>query len=299
MFEVMRPVIKVLHLAGQFTKPDLIPTETQDGVTLHAYYGDMINGLEFTADARTPNAQRMVQAYSQAGATLNLLRAFANAGYADLHRVHTWNIDFMESSPQGERYRAYCDRLTESLDFMAACGLNSETTPQMRETEIFTCHDAVLLPYEQALTHQHEDGYFDNSAHMLCVGSYARDPGHAHVEFLRGVSNPIGILCDKDLSPEALLRLLDALNPENEPGRITLICGMGESRAELALPPLIRAVHREGREILWVTDPMSGNTIESPSGYKTRMFDRILSEIGIQLAIHAAEGSYRVAYFSS
>src|SRR5438094_590829 len=226
------PVVKVGRLAGQFAKPRSSDTETQNGVTLPSYRGDIINGLEFEAAAREPDPQRMVQAYSQSAATLNLLRAFAQGGYADLHRVHAWNQDFVESSPQGERYRALADRLTETLDFMAACGLNSETTPQIRETEFYTSHEALFLSYEEALTRidSTTGDWYDCSAHLVWLGDRTKQLDGAHVEFLRGIKNPVGMKCGPTTEPDDVLRLIDRLNPDNEPGRLTLITRMGADK---------------------------------------------------------------------
>ncbi|MGA2089374.1 MAG: 3-deoxy-7-phosphoheptulonate synthase class II, partial [Stellaceae bacterium] len=218
------PVVKVARMAGQFAKPRSADTETQNGVSLPAYRGDIVNGMEFTAAARLPDPARMVQAYSQSAATLNLLRAFAQGGYADLHRVHSWTQGFVAGSPAGERYQELADRLTETLDFMAACGLTSETAPQIRETDLFTSHEALLLPYEQALTRidSTSGDWYDCSAHMLWIGDRTRQADGAHVEFMRGVKNPIGLKCGPSLAADDLLHLIDILNPEDEPGRLTL-----------------------------------------------------------------------------
>jgi 3-deoxy-7-phosphoheptulonate synthase len=288
------PVVKVGRLAGQFAKPRSSEIETQNGVTLPSYRGDIINSLEFDAAAREPDPQRMVQAYSQSAATLNLLRAFAQGGYADLHRVHTWNQDFVAASPQGERYRALADRLTETLDFMEACGLTSETTPQIRETEFYTCHEGLFLSYEEALTRidSTTGDWYDCSAHLVWIGDRTRQVDGAHVEFMRGIKNPIGMKCGPTLAPDDLLRLIDRLNPENEPGRLTLITRMGSDKVEGKLPALLRAVKREGREVVWCIDPMHGNRITLSNGYNTRPFNRILDEVHAAFAIHAAEGTY-------
>src|SRR6516165_1147197 len=288
------PVVKVSRMAGQFAKPRSADTETQGGVTLPSYRGDIINGMEFSAEGRRPDPKRMIQAYSQAAATLNLLRAFAQGGYADLHRVHAWNQDFVADSPQGERYRALADRLTETLNFMEACGLTSETTPQIRETEFYTSHEALFLSYEEALTRidSTTGDWYDCSANLVWLGDRTRQVEGAHAEFLRGIENPIGMKCGPTLEPDDLLRLIDRLNPENEPGRLTLITRMGSDKVEEKLPPLIRAVRREGREVVWCCDPMHGNTITSSNGFKTRVFGRILDEVHGAFAIHAAEGSY-------
>ncbi len=288
------PVVKVGRMAGQFAKPRSSETETQNGVTLPSYRGDIINGLDFAAAAREPDPQRMVQAYSQSAATLNLLRAFAQGGYADLHRVHAWNQDFVADSPQGERYRALADRLTETLDFMAACGLTSETTPQIRETEFYTSHEALFLAYEEALTRVDSTtgDWYDCSAHLVWLGDRTRQVDAAHAEFLAGIKNPVGMKCGPSLEPDDLLRLIDKLNPANEPGRLTLITRMGADKVAARLPPLIRAVQREGRQVVWCIDPMHGNTITSSTGYKTRVFDRILDEVHGAFAVHAAEGTH-------
>jgi 3-deoxy-7-phosphoheptulonate synthase len=288
------PVVKVSRMAGQFAKPRSADTETQNGVTLPAYRGDIINGMEFTAAARKPEPARMMRAYSQSAATLNLLRAFAQGGYADLHRVHSWTQGFVAGSPAGARYQELADRLTETLDFMAACGLTSETTPQIRETDLFTSHEALLLPYEQALTRidSTSGDWYDCSAHMLWIGDRTRDAGGAHVEFLRGVKNPIGLKCGPSLSADDLLNLIDILNPEDEPGRLTLIVRMGADKVEAKLPPLIRAVKKSGRKVAWACDPMHGNTITSKTGYKTRAVDQVLKEVKGFFAAHESEGSY-------
>ncbi len=288
------PVVKVSRMAGQFAKPRTADTETENGVTLPAYRGDIVNGMDFDPASRTPDPQRMLRAYSQAAATLNLLRAFAQGGYADLHRVHSWNQGFVASSPAGARYQEMADRLSETLDFMAAVGLTSETTPQIRETDFYTSHEALLLSYEEALTRIDSTSgeWYDCSAHMLWVGDRTRQPDGAHAEFLRGVKNPIGLKCGPTLETTELLRLIDRLNPENEPGRLTLIARMGAEKVEAKLPPLIRAVTREGRKVVWCCDPMHGNTIISSTGYKTRQVDRILAEVRAFFAVHEAEGSY-------
>ncbi len=288
------PVVKIARMAGQFAKPRSADTETIAGVTLPSYRGDIINGWEFTPEARIPDPQRMIQAFSQSAATLNLLRAFAQGGYADLHRVHSWTKGFVADSPEGERYEELANRLTETLDFMAACGLTSETTPQIRETELFTSHEALLLQYEQALTRVDSTSgdWYDVSAHMLWIGDRTRQPDGSHVEFLRGVKNPIGLKCGPTMPVDDLLRLIDILNPEDEPGRLTLIARMGADKVGDKLPGLIRAVKKAGRNVLWCCDPMHGNTITSANGYKTRAVDAILREVKGFFAVHEAEGTY-------
>ncbi|MCC7276592.1 MAG: 3-deoxy-7-phosphoheptulonate synthase class II [Alphaproteobacteria bacterium] len=288
------PVVKVGRLAGQFAKPRSSDTEEIGGVSLPSYRGDNVNSIEFTPEARRPDPERMIRAYSQSAATLNLLRAFAQGGYADLHQVHRWNLGFVERSPLGERYRELADRLTETLDFMAACGLTSETTPQIRETDFFTSHEALLLPYEQALTRidSTSGDWYDVSAHLVWIGDRTRQPDGAHVEFMRGIRNPIGMKVGPSMDTDELIRLCDILNPENEPGRLTLIARMGHDKVGQKLPGIVRAVKREGRAVVWSCDPMHGNTIKSDSGYKTRPFDRILSEVRTFFAVHQAEGSH-------
>jgi 3-deoxy-7-phosphoheptulonate synthase len=288
------PVVKVGRMAGQFAKPRSSDVEVQNDVSLPSYRGDIINGAEFTPEARRPDPQRMIQCFSQSAATLNLLRAFAQGGYADLHRVHAWNQGFVANSPQGEHYRELADRLTETLDFMAACGLTSETTREIRETDFFTSHEALLLPYEQAMTRVDSTSgdWYDCSAHLVWIGDRTRQLDGAHVEFMRGIKNPIGMKCGPSLDPADLLRLIDRLNPANEAGRLLLIARMGADKVESKLAPLIRAVAREGRKVVWCCDPMHGNTVTSSNGYKTRVFDRILAEVKGYFAVHEAEGTY-------
>ena len=288
------PVVKVGRMAGQFVKPRSDDFETKDGVSLPSYRGDMVNAMEFTEEARTPDPQRWLQAYSQSAATLNLLRAFAQGGFSDLHRVHRWNLGFVEQSPQGEKYRELADRIAETLGFMEACGLTSETTPQIRETDFFTSHEALLLNYEQALTRIDSltGEWYDCSAHLVWVGERTRQPDGAQVEFLRGIKNPVGLKAGPTIEPDELLQLIDILSPENEPGRLVIICRMGADKVAARLPSLIRAVEREGRKVVWACDPMHGNTVKSSSGYKTRHVDKILSEVLSFFAIHQAEGTH-------
>jgi len=288
------PVVKVGRLAGQFAKPRSSSTETQNGIALESYRGDIINDLAFTEESRTPNPERMITAYTQAAATLNLLRGFASGGFANLQDVHKWNLDFVGDSNQGTRYAALADRLTETLDFMAACGITAETMPQLKETDFYTSHEALLLPYEQALTRiEDETGeWYDCSAHMLWIGDRTRQTDGAHVEFLRGVNNPIGIKCGPSLPADELITLLDILNPLNIPGRIVLITRMGADKVQEGLPPLVRAVKTEGRSVVWSCDPMHGNTVKSNSGYKTRAFDRVMQEVTNFFAVHLAEGTH-------
>ncbi|HZH26827.1 MAG TPA: 3-deoxy-7-phosphoheptulonate synthase class II [Azospirillaceae bacterium] len=288
------PVVKVGRMAGQFAKPRSADTETVGDATLPTYRGDIINGFEFTPEARKPDPERMERAYNQSAATLNLLRAFAQGGYADLHQVHKWTLGFVERSPQGARYEDLAQRLDETLAFMAACGITAETTPQIRETEFFTSHEALLLPYEQALTRVDSTSgdWYDVSGHMLWIGDRTRQPDGAHVEFLRGVKNPLGLKVGPTTDPDELIRLIDILNPANEPGRLTLIARMGADQAAEKLPPLVRRVKREGRMVVWSCDPMHGNTVKSSSGYKTRPFERVVREVERFFAVHQAEGTH-------
>ena len=288
------PVVKVGRMAGQFAKPRSGDTETIDGVTLPSYRGDMVNAMEFTSEARIPNPGRLERAYNQAAATLNLLRAFAQGGYADLHKVHQWNLSFVADSASGERYRDLADRLDETLAFMAACGVTSNTTPQIRETDFFTSHEALLLNYEQALTRVDSTSgdWYDTSAHMLWVGDRTRQLDGAHLEFMRGIANPVGVKVGPTMQSDELIRLIDLLNPEDEAGRLTLIVRMGVDKVERELPPLIQAVQREGRTVVWACDPMHANTIKSSNGYKTRPVDQILEEVRGFFAVHKAEGSH-------
>jgi 3-deoxy-7-phosphoheptulonate synthase len=286
------PVVKLGRMAGQFAKPRSSETETRDGVTLPSYRGDIINGPEFTAEARTPDPARMETAYMQSAATLNLLRAFATGGYADLHQVHRWNLGFVANSPLADRYQDLATRIDESLRFLSACGMGD--IPQVRETEFYTSHESLLLPYEQALTRidSTTGDWYACSAHFLWIGDRTRQPDGAHVEFLRGVKNPIGLKVGPTMTAEELLRLTDILNPANEPGRLTLISRMGAEKVGTLLPPLIRALARAGRQVVWLCDPMHGNTVKAANDYKTRSFDAILSEVRAFFDIHAAEGTY-------
>lgn len=288
------PVIKVGRMAGQFAKPRSADTETIDGVELPSYRGDIINGIEFDAAARVPDPERQIAAYRQAASTLNLLRAFAKGGYADLTEVHRWNQGFIADSPQGARYEDMANQINEAMDFMAACGITSVTAPQMGMVDFYTSHEALLLGYEQALTRLDSTSgeYYGTSAHMLWIGDRTRQPDGAHVEFLSGVKNPLGLKCGPSLDPDELITLLDKLNPENEPGRITLIARFGHENVEAHLPGLIRKVTAEGRKVVWSCDPMHGNTIKASNGYKTRPVDRILTEVQRFMAVHQAEGTH-------
>ena len=288
------PVVKVGRMAGQFAKPRSAPMEAQGGVELPSYRGDNINGPEFTAAARRPDPARLEQAYAQSAATLNLLRAFAQGGYADLHQVHRWNLGFVVNSPQSARYEDMANRISETLDFMEACGVTGETTPTLRTTDFYTSHEALLLPFEQALTRidSTTGDWYDCSAHLLWCGDRTRAPGGAHVEFLRGIGNPIAFKAGPSLKPDEMLRLVSTLNPENEPGRLTVICRFGAGKVGEHLPGLLRAARREGCKLVWSCDPMHGNTIKSGSGFKTRPFDRILAEVREFFGIMRSEGTH-------
>lgn len=288
------PIVKVGRMAGQFAKPRSADMEEIDGVSLPSYRGDIVNDIGFEESARIPDPERQKRAYMQAAATLNLLRAFAQGGYANLHQVHKWNLDFVARTPWADRYMRVAERIGEALAFMEACGISPETVPQLKGTEFYTSHEALLLGYEEAMTRQDSltGDWVDTSAHMLWIGDRTRFEGSAHVEFLRGVINPIGLKCGPSLKPDDLLRLIDALNPRNEAGRLTLISRFGADKVEDHLPSLIRAVEREGRKVIWSCDPMHGNTVKSSSGYKTRPFDRILSEVRQVFDVHRAEGTF-------
>lgn len=292
-FAGSQPVVKVGRIAGQFAKPRSSGEETKDGVTLPSYRGDIINGIEFDEKSRIPDPARQTMAYRQSAATLNLLRAFAQGGYASLENVHRWMLGFVSDSPQGAAYGALANRITETMDFMRAVGITSETNYALRETDFYTSHEALLLGYEQALTRVDSTSgdWYATSGHMIWIGDRTRQPDHAHVEYCRGIKNPLGLKCGPSLDPDGLLRLIDILNPENEPGRLTLIARFGYDKVEEHLPKLARAVAREGRKVVWSCDPMHGNTITA-AGYKTRPFDRILREVESFFSVHRAEGTH-------
>ncbi|MDE1174169.1 MAG: 3-deoxy-7-phosphoheptulonate synthase class II [Parvibaculaceae bacterium] len=293
-FAAALPVVKVGRIAGQFAKPRSSPEETIGNVTLPSYLGDNINGIEFDESVRVPDPERLLRAYSQSASTLNLIRAFAQGGYADLDFVHRWNLGFVSDSPEGARYEEFANRISEALDFMRACGIEPKSTPQLHTTEFYTSHEALLLGFEQAMTRVDSTtgDWYDTSAHMLWIGDRTRQADHGHVEFLRGVKNPLGLKCGPSLEPDDLLRLTDILNPKNEPGRLTLIGRFGAGNVEKHLPQLIRAIEREGKKVVWSCDPMHGNTIKSSTGYKTRPVDRVLAEVQSFLAVHRAEGTH-------
>ncbi|MDD7804785.1 MAG: 3-deoxy-7-phosphoheptulonate synthase class II [Endozoicomonas sp. (ex Botrylloides leachii)] len=293
-FGASLPVIKVGRLAGQFAKPRTSAMETQNGVSLPIYRGDIINGTDFNETSRTPDPERMMKAYHQASSTLNLLRAFAQGGLASLEQVHAWNLDFIASSPNAARYGHLADRIDESLNFMRACGISSEHSKVLSEIAFYTSHEALLLPYEQALTRKDSltNDWYDCSGHMLWIGDRTRQINGAHIEFVRGIENPIGLKAGPTLPPDDLLRLIDVINPHNKAGRLSIIVRMGADKIEESLPPLIRAVKKEGHNVLWSCDPMHGNTFKTSTGYKTREVSRILSEVKRFFAIHQAENTY-------
>ena len=293
-FAAAKPVLKVGRIAGQFAKPRSSPMETQGDVSLPSYRGDIINGIEFTEAARIPDPERQIMAYRQSAATLNLLRAFAQGGYANLEHVHQWMLGFVDDSPQSDRYRQLADRISQALRFMNAIGFSADEYQRLRETEFYTSHEALLLGYEEAMTRidSTSGDYYSTSGHMIWIGDRTRQPDHAHVEYCRGIKNPIGIKCGPSISTDGLLQLIDIINPQNEAGRITLINRFGAGKVGDHLPGLIRAIEREGRKVVWTCDPMHGNTISSATGFKTRPFERVLQEVQEFFAIHRAEGTY-------
>jgi 3-deoxy-7-phosphoheptulonate synthase len=292
-FGAQQPVVKVGRIAGQFAKPRSSNIERQGDTELPSYRGDIINGIDFTPESRIPNPERQIMAYRQSAATLNLLRAFAMGGYANLDNVHQWMLGFVKDSPQAERYRKLADRISETMDFMKAIGITPETNPSLRETDFFTSHEALLLGYEQALTRVDSTSgdWYATSGHMIWIGDRTRQPDHAHVEYCRGIKNPIGLKCGPSMTADGLIELINILNPANEAGRLTLICRFGHDKVAEHLPRLIRAVQREGKKVVWSCDPMHGNTITLNS-YKTRPFERILSEVESFFQIHRAEGTH-------
>jgi len=300
-FSSKKPVIKVGRVAGQFAKPRSQDFETRSGMTLPCYRGDIVNSYEFTPASRTPDPENMKRAYVQSSSTLNLLRAFSQGGYADLSQVHAWNLDFVQRSVR-EYYEKIATRIDETLAFMAAMGITSQNTPKIREVELYTSHEALLLPYEQALTRRdsstsrlqegYEGDWYDCSAHMLWIGDRTRQVDGAHVEFLRGVHNPIALKCGPSLDPDELLRLIDILNPQNEPGRLTLIVRMGVDKIQKYFHPMLKKIQREGRKVVWSCDPMHGNTQSTSNGYKTRHFRDILNEVRTFFEIHKNEGTH-------
>ena len=293
-FGAGRPVVKVGRMAGQFAKPRSSSIEKQGDIELPSYRGDIINNIEFDEAVRSPDPERQIMAYRQAASTLNLLRAFAQGGYANLDHVHQWNLDFVKESKQGEQYEALAERISETLGFMNAVGINSSTTAKLRSVDFYTSHESLLLGYEESLTRldSTSDEWYDTSAHMLWIGDRTRQPDGAHIEFVRGIKNPIGLKCGPSLDPEELIKLIDIINPDNEEGRLTLITRFGENNVEKHLPGLIKLVKSEGRNVVWSCDPMHGNTIKAATGFKTRPFDSVLKEVKNFFGVHQSEGSY-------
>lgn len=288
------PVVKVARMAGQYAKPRSSDLETIDGIALPSYRGDIVNSFEFTDAARQPDPNRLTTAYHHSAATLNLLRAFAQGGLADLHQVSKWNMGFVESNPLKDRYQDVAQRIQEALRFMEICGITGQNSPSIRETQLYTSHEALLLNYEEALTRRDSltGDWYDCSAHMLWIGERTRQLDHAHIEFFRGINNPVGVKVGPGMQPEELIRLIDALNPDNVAGRLTLITRMGADKLADKLPALVRRVQQEGRTVVWSSDPMHGNTVKASNDYKTRDFEAILREIRNFFAVHKAEGSH-------
>ena len=285
------PIVKIGRLAGQFAKPRSRATEVRDGVELPAYRGDAVNGFDFTAQARTPDPYRMVRAYHCSAVTLNLCRAFTTGGYADLHQVHAWNQDFVRRSPSGQRYERLAGEIDRALSFMRACGAEPE---ELRTVEFYSSHEALLLPYEQALTRvdARTGSQYDLSAHFLWVGDRTRDLDGAHVEFAAGVQNPIGVKIGPDATPDYVRGLIKTLSPDGEPGRLTLITRLGARQIRTLLPPIIKAVQDQDVPVAWICDPMHGNTFEAPSGHKTRRLTDVLDEVQGFFEVHHALGTH-------
>ncbi len=288
------PIVKVGRMAGQFAKPRSSPTEQNNGQELESYKGDIINGIEFDETVRRPDPDRMLKAYSQAASTLNLLRAFADGGYADLRFVNSWNMGFLKSGSEYERYRKLANKIQESLNFMDALGVTTDNTPQLRKTDYYTCHEALLLPYEEALTRidSTSGDIYDTSAHFVWIGDRTRFENSAHVEFCRGIKNPIGIKCGPSTDHDDLIKIIDKINPDNTAGRITLLARYGNDKVDNLLPKLIKRITDEGRIVVWSCDPMHGNTIKSSNGTKTRPFNEILSEVKKNIQLHNSLGSW-------
>ena len=288
------PVVKIARMAGQYAKPRSSDYETIDGVSLPSYRGDIVNSFEFTESARIPDPNRLMTAYHHSAATLNLLRAFAQGGLADLHQVNRWNMSFVAANPLKEKFQQLADRIQDALQFMEVCGIDSSVAPSLKETSLYTSHEALLLGYEEALTRRdHLTGdWYDCSSHFVWIGERTRQLDHAHIEFFRGIKNPIGVKVGPGMKPDELIELIDALNPENIPGRLTLITRMGADILPEKLPALVRKVQEEGRKVIWSSDPMHGNTEKATTGYKTRSFNNILREISQFFAVHKSEGSY-------
>lgn len=293
MYSSGKKVIKVGRVAGQFAKPRSSDLETIDGVELPSYRGDIVNDIEFTSKARIPNPEKLIRAYNQSAATMNLLRAFSRGGLADLNEVHRWNLDFIKGFPLGKKYEELSEKIDRSMKFMAACGIDSTNTPQLHQTTVYTSHEALLLNYEEALTRKDSitNDWYDCSAHMLWIGDRTRGLDDAHIEYFRGIKNPIGCKVGPSMKEDELIRLIDALNPDNEEGRLNLIVRMGADKVEDHFPILLRKVKAEGRKVVWSCDPMHGNVEKSSTGYKTRDFANILREVEQFFKIHKSEGT--------
>ena len=295
-FGASMPVVKVGRLAGQFAKPRSSQVEVIDGIELPSYRGDMVNAMGFTEAERIPDPKRLLRVYEQSASTLNLIRAFAQGGLASLGRVHSWVVEFLDGTPEAERFAELAGRITESLDFMRACGITPETARPLSETELYTSHEALLLNYEEALTRRDtitdEKDWYATSAHMVWIGDRTRQPDGAHVEYMRGIGNPIGLKCGPSLDPDELVRLIETLNPENEAGRLTLIARMGADKVHTGLPPLLKAVQNSGARVVWCCDPMHGNTIKASSGYKTRRVNDVMAEVRGFFDAHDEVGTY-------
>ena len=288
------PVVKVGRMAGQFAKPRSAPKEEIDGIELDSYKGDIINDMKFSEDARVPDPERMIRAYTQSASTLNLLGAFAKGGFSDLNKVHQWNMGFVDDSLQGQKYREIANKISDTLAFMNAIGISSKNTRRLRAVDFYTSHEALLLPYEECFTRTDSTTgeVYDTSAHMVWIGDRTRQPDGAHVEFCRGIKNPIGIKCGPTLDPDELKKLIDILNPENEAGKITLICRFGADKVNESLPKLIKPFIKSDYNLVWSCDPMHGNTTKSNSGFKTRPFERVLHEVESFFDIHHNMGTY-------
>ncbi len=288
------PVIKLGRIAGQFSKPRSAPTEKQGEIELPSYLGDNINGIEFKKKSRLPDPKRLFKAYSQSASTLNLLRAFSHGGFADLKKVHTWNLGFIKKSPEAKKFKELEDKIADALAFMDACGINSDFNRRLKTVNFWTSHEALLLPFEETMTRVDSTTgeYHDTSAHFVWIGDRTRQLDGGHVEFCRGIENPIGIKCGPTLKAEDLIKLCRKLNPKNEKGKITLISRFGHENVSKFLPKLIRAIKKEGLNVIWSCDPMHGNTIKSTTGYKTRPFNNVVKEVKNVFACHQSEGSY-------
>ena len=295
-FGASMPVVKVGRVAGQFAKPRSSPMEAVDGIELPSYRGDMINAMPFTEKDRVPDPKRLLRVYEQSAATLNLLRAFAQGGLADLTKVHSWVTEFLSGTPQADRFQELAGRIEESLNFMRACGITPETARPLAETDFYTSHESLLLNYEEALTRRdtitNEKDWYATSAHMIWIGDRTRQPDGAHVEYMRGIANPIGLKCGPSLDPDELVRLIETLNPDNVPGRLTLIARMGADKVRAGLPPLLKAVKASGAKVVWCCDPMHGNTIKASSGYKTRRVNDVMVEVQGFFDAHDEIGTY-------